>query len=153
MSAIIYHRKRRSPEHESSPRPVPELVLVAVVVVELRHIIHELIAQFHDCLTPWDVFQKLWTVDEITFVGIVFVIVCIYLKVQEHLPKKRRKSSNRQRSKFSWVRTVAAIILLTALAAGIIGVWGSVQINGRSVRNGEDSHLVSCLHGRDCLDF
>jgi hypothetical protein len=68
--------------HSNSTKTIGVTVLVAA---ELRHAGGSLWHHFSDCGTLWDIIERLWALDEATFLGVVAFAAIIAILVTGHL--------------------------------------------------------------------
>jgi hypothetical protein len=140
---------KRPSKIESSPYREAASVLTAIVIVELRHIVQAVSDQFANCHNVWDVLIRLWTADEITFVGIVGLIFIAYFKLREYWGRFTDPKSKTRRRLVAIIG--AALLAALACCGGVVYVAPSLQSAAAPPPTAKHKPwLVTCFHADSC---
>jgi hypothetical protein len=134
-----------------------QLVMVVVtlfLIVELRHIVQAIIEVLAGSGDVLGLITKIWTLNDATLVGILFLCACAYWKLREHLDQYPLKLLP-SRFKISKRILIGMLFVLVTATAGYSAVY-LTSLHGHasfSARDSRPPHLVSCLHRSDCQKF
>jgi hypothetical protein len=146
-------------------------VVIAMALIDLRSVLRAVAGAFADCHSLWEVLEKIW-VDDITFIGVLFVAVIVMVVFDEHLGKINAIGGRRHRLHLrlsrlirrSWNFVPVAIICLLA-SCGVIYALSAMTASPPDTSRvappqmktvlapKSEPHLITCFRSSTCRNL